>query len=179
MLRYRQRCSGDNILSNDATFEAVWTDLTKIYSVRNKERPWYTPRATEDDLQRWARQTGMSDKELMDQIAVRVARGFYNREFDFTFCACVIGDLQALDIKRSCQLKLFWQIWLAFDAGEFYRLDASGEVKRDEDPGEVYTRPLIAELLAKNSTFSAGKSALFETCVDVGRRRETKKWRRG
>jgi len=37
---------------------------------------------------------------------------------------------------------LFWQVYAASDAGEFYRPN-----KRDKNPREVYTRPLIAQSL--------------------------------
>ena len=36
---------------------------------------------------------------------------------------------------RTC----FWQVYLAFDEGEYYHGD-----NRDEDPVEAYTRPLVA-----------------------------------
>jgi hypothetical protein len=39
---------------------------------------------------------------------------------------------------------LFWKTYLAFDAGEYYRLD-----KPDEDPVETYTRPLVANIIAE------------------------------
>jgi hypothetical protein len=37
---------------------------------------------------------------------------------------------------------MFWEVYLAFDEGEYYHGD-----KRDEDPVEVYTRLLIARVL--------------------------------
>ena len=75
---------------------------------------------------------------------MRLARGFHASELDFTFCDAVINDLfgRVMTPAREPAPSLFWQVYLAFDAGEFYRPN-----KRDENPVEVYTRPLIAKIV--------------------------------
>jgi hypothetical protein len=138
---------GRSKLKMKVAFEAVWSDIKKIYSVRLEKMPWYATKLTEADLQRWARQMGMSNDDLLEQIAIRLARGFYTRELDFTFCDAVINDMFSTNIGRGCQPNFFWKIFLAFDAGEAYAKDGKGGHKRDEDPSEVYTRPLIAEII--------------------------------
>jgi hypothetical protein len=37
---------------------------------------------------------------------------------------------------------LFWSVFLAFDNGEYYH-----DNNREEDPEEVYTRPMIEQIL--------------------------------
>jgi hypothetical protein len=38
--------------------------------------------------------------------------------------------------------EFFWQVYLAFDEGEYYHDD-----NREEDPVEVYTRPMITQII--------------------------------
>ena len=51
----------------------------------------------------------------------------------------VHGVISSADEIRPA---LFWEVYLAFDEGEYYHND-----KRDEDPPEVSTRPMIARIL--------------------------------
>ena len=41
---------------------------------------------------------------------------------------------------------LFWDVYFAFDEGEYYHGN-----NRDEDPVEVYTRPMIARIVGAGS----------------------------
>ena len=72
-----------------------------------------------------------------------LARGFHNSELSFEFCDAVVNDIHGV-ITSANEIRptLFWDVYLAFDEGEYYHND-----KRDEDPSEAYTRPMIARIL--------------------------------
>lgn len=65
------------------------------------------------------------------------------------FCDAVVNDMFALIVKIPNLKEMpepFFGVFLAFDSGEFYH-----NGNRDEDPVEVYTRPMIAEIVAKHT----------------------------
>ena len=72
-----------------------------------------------------------------------LAVGFDASELSFAFCDAVVNDLFG-PYTDTAQPKseLFWDVYLAFDEGEFYHGN-----NRDEDPVETYTRPMIARIL--------------------------------
>ena len=85
----------------------------------------------------------ISRADLYDQIALRLARGFYDSELDFTFCDAVINDMFGVIISvNEVHKELFWRVFSAFDEGEYYHKN-----NRDEDPVEVYTRPMIHQII--------------------------------
>lgn len=102
------------------------------------------PGLTEADIQRWSALLLEPRSTLYDQIAMNLAQGFYASEMTFAFCDAVVNDLHGL-ITTNDELRpaLFWSIYLAFDEGEYYHKN-----NRDEDPVEVYTRPMIASIVA-------------------------------
>jgi hypothetical protein len=80
---------------------------------------------------------------LYDQIAIRLAYGFHASEMTFAFCDAVVNDLHGVIISADeLRPELFWAVYLAFDEGEYYHGN-----NRDEDPVEVYTRPMIARIV--------------------------------
>ena len=124
-------------------FDAVWADLTNLYRARLDKRPWYAAKLTEADVQRWSALMGAPREALYDQIAMRLARGFHTSEFDFTFCDAVINDVfGVILLAHESRPALFWQVFLAFDAGE-----CIPKHNRDVDPVQLYTRPLIAKII--------------------------------
>jgi hypothetical protein len=102
---------------------------------------------TEDDIQRWSPLIGGSRSALYDRIAVFLARGFHSAELEFEFCDAVANHLFGIITYADEDLPdIFWEIYLAFDAGEYYHAG-----NRDEDPVETYTRPSIARIIEKIS----------------------------
>lgn len=100
---------------------------------------------TDDDVERWSALTGEPRSALYDQIALYLARGFHRSELDFEFCDAVVNDIHAIiTLADDIRPDLFWEIYLAFDGGEYYHSN-----KREDDPAEVYTRPLIARAIEK------------------------------
>jgi hypothetical protein len=90
---------------------------------------------------------GLSRSTFFDEIALRLALGFHRNIFDFGFCDQVINELHAvITVQDEDRPELFWDIFLAFDAGEYHR-------KKDlsDDPVEEFTRPQITEILRKHN----------------------------
>jgi hypothetical protein len=91
----------------------------------------------------WSEKAALSRGAFYDAIALRLALGFQNDAFEFGFCDQVVNDLYAvISVQNEDRPKLFWDVFLAFDAGEFYPND-----DRSIDPVEALTRPRIAKIV--------------------------------
>lgn len=105
-------------------------------------------RLGEDDVQRWSTLIGMSRSGVYDEVAVHLARGFNSSELTFDFCDAVMNGIhEVISNADDERPELFWKVYLAFDAGEYYHGN-----HRQEDPVEAYTRPLVAQILAEVSS---------------------------
>lgn len=88
--------------------------------------------------------------ERFDAIALALAHGYNDIKLSFAFCDAVvnimIGSVYS-DAGRQLDTwpPLFWEVFLAFDAGEFFR-----EGEEHVDPAEKYTRPLIEAIVAEH-----------------------------
>lgn len=106
------------------------------------------PLLTDADIRKWTSETGLTRGALYDRIAIYLARGFHRSELDFDFCDKIVntihGIISGLDEDRP---RLFWDVFLAFDSGEFYR-----DNDRSRDPIEEITRPLIAKVVGQHSS---------------------------
>lgn len=86
---------------------------------------------------------GKSRAVLYDEIAIYLALGFYKSNLTFEFCDAIVNDIWGIiTTADEDRPDLFWQIFLAFDEGEYYH---GGN--RDEDPIEVYTRPMVTRIV--------------------------------
>lgn len=102
---------------------------------------------TEQDIQRWSAITGETRLALYDQIAIYLARGFHGSELDFEFCDAIVNDINGVITSADdIRPELFCEVYLAFDEGEHYHANS-----REEDPIDVYTRPLITAVVEKFS----------------------------
>src|ERR1035437_6094287 len=98
---------------------------------------------TEADVERWSNECGWSRSLLFDEIAKLLALGYNASELSFEFCDMVVNDLASPVTNTSGpRPQIFWNVYSAFDEGEYYHGD-----NRDEDPVEVYTRPMIARVV--------------------------------
>ena len=100
-------------------------------------------RIAKEDFSRWCVDLGLSRASLYEVVGTYLARGFHASELDFAFCDAVANDLftVAVEADDGKTPELFWQVFLAFDAGEQHKpFD-------DDDPVETRTRPLIAEIV--------------------------------
>ncbi len=99
---------------------------------------------SEADVERWSSACSWSRSQLFDEIAKLLALGYNTSELTFEFCDMVVNDLSTPVTNTSGPRPLvFWEVYWAFDEGEHYHGD-----NRDEDPVEVYTRPMIARIVA-------------------------------
>ena len=98
---------------------------------------------TEADVLRWSAVAGWSRSQVFEEIAKFLALGFNTSELSFKFCDAIVNDLFGpyTDTSRP-KSELFWDVYLAFDEGEYYHGN-----NRDEDPVETYTRPMIARIV--------------------------------
>ncbi len=98
---------------------------------------------TEADVQGWSTVSGWSRSRVFDEIAKTLALGFNASELSFEFCDAVVNDLFGPVTNTSGpRPQLFWDVYSAFDEGEFYH-----DNNRNEDPVERYTRPTIARIV--------------------------------
>jgi hypothetical protein len=104
---------------------------------------------TEADVERWSNVCGWSRSHLFDEIAKRLALGYNASELSFDFCDMVVNDLAGPVTNTSgARPQVFWEVYSAFDEGEYYHGN-----NRDEDPEEVYTRPMIARVVEVLGTY--------------------------
>ena len=98
---------------------------------------------TEADVERWSSECVLSRSQLFDEIAILLALGYNTSELSFEFCDMVVNDLASPATNTSPpRPQIFWMVYSAFDEGEYYHGN-----NRDEDPVEVYTRPMIARVV--------------------------------
>ncbi len=95
------------------------------------------------DVDRWCTLCGSTRFQLFEALAECLALGFNTSDFSFEFCDAVVNDLSdAVTSTSGPRPQLFWEVYSAFDEGEYYHGN-----NRDEDPVEVYTRPMIARIV--------------------------------
>ena len=137
-------------------FAQVISDLRRIFRSRLEGSGREGAGLAASDIDRWAGEIGATRNALYDCIGVYLARGFYAGELPFQFCDAVVNNLSGF--IHTAHLRgeplegappLFWSVFLAFDAGEYYH-----DNNRNEDPVAVYTRPLIARIIEENTGFS-------------------------
>lgn len=97
-----------------------------------------------NDIERWTEIVGSTRRHAYDVIARRLAVGFHEGRLPFWFCDSVInaaiGFVYGDCIQKGEDLPaLFYEVYLAFDAGEVGRAGI--------DPIEVHTRPMIADIV--------------------------------
>jgi hypothetical protein len=111
-----------------------------IWRAGPKENPLMTDQLVDE----WCGSAGLARGELYDLIAIWLARGFQWSYLDFSFCDLIVNELHGIIImKKEDRPKVFWQVFLAFDAGE--------STHRSKTPVETFTRPAIAALVERYS----------------------------
>jgi hypothetical protein len=97
------------------------------------------------DFDVWSKRLGVTRSALYDLIALRLAKGFHTDEFPFNFCDKILNTVHGvITLADENRPELFSKVFLAFDEGEYYHRN-----NRAEDPVAKYTRPLIAQIVAK------------------------------
>lgn len=126
-------------------------------------------RATDGDIERWVRETGLDRTYFYDEIALYLAQGFHASSLTFEYCDAVANHIWTHMIHRGEPGEVsdfLFHVFCAFDEGE-YSL-------RGEDPIAMYTLPILSHFLA---WYDAGGQAylklrqdLYE-CTDLEERR--------
>jgi hypothetical protein len=102
---------------------------------------------TDGDVEEWSERVGLPSDILYDALALRLALGFHSNALDFGFCDQVVNELHGVIMLRNeGRPELFWSVFLAFDAGEYYH---NGD--RNNDPVETYTRPQIEQIVKRHT----------------------------
>jgi hypothetical protein len=92
-----------------------------------------------------------SPEKLIEDLSLATALKYWNGEMPYSKGDLIMNHLcsfwtasESIDKNRMFS-GIAWEVYLAFDAGEFYR---PGE-DRSIVPSEKYTRPLVETLLRK------------------------------
>ena len=106
------------------------------------------PFATVDADAAWA-EHGLTRGELFDAISRRIARGYSSGEFSFGFCDAVMNHVYSFMLLKHDMAPpdFSYSVFLAFDEGEYQHRDDP----EDSSPEELYTKPMIAEILASDA----------------------------
>jgi hypothetical protein len=106
-------------------------------------------RLTEADVVNWA--GSASSSEFYNAIAFRIAEQYHSGALSYTVCDHIMNDLW--EVVKDCFTPvhkevptLFYDVYLAFDAGEYYRT-----ADRSDDPVAEHTKPMIEEILLRGS----------------------------
>ncbi|WP_157381216.1 hypothetical protein [Burkholderia ubonensis] len=104
---------------------------------------------SQEYMERCAGPLGEVKPERFDALALELAHGYHDGKLSFAFCDSIVNIMvekvySDAAAQRETWPFLFWEVFLAFDAGEFSR---PGE--RHIDPAEKYTKPLIAAIVAQ------------------------------
>jgi hypothetical protein len=106
-------------------------------------------RITISDIAAWAGST--TDGDLYNAISFGIMEQYHNGALGYTVCDQIMNDLW--DVVKDCFIPvhnkvptLFYDVYLAFDAGEYYRT-----ADRSDDPVAERTKPMIEEILLHGS----------------------------
>ena len=126
-----------------AILEKIFTELAA-----RSDAEGYTY-ATDDDLDSWASDLGITWLTALDVIGAELARRYHRHDVSYEFGDSLANDLESALIFRHEQVpdgawpKLWAEVYEAFDAGEWQPKDDS------ECPVKKFTDPSIAEIVAK------------------------------
>lgn len=101
-------------------------------------------RLTRADIMRWA--GACNDWDFYNSAALEIAKGYHRGELSYTFCDGVMNDLwsgvqEGFGSGKNEVPEPFFEIYEAFDAGEYHR-----KHDKTDDPVVEFTNPVIAEL---------------------------------
>jgi len=104
---------------------------------------------THEDVTRLAKAIGLT--AFYNSAGLEVAQRFDNGSLSYAICDAIMNDLWNLalddldDLDAQQLPEPFYQIYEAFDAGEYHRRS-----NKAEDPVAEFTQPMITEILRKS-----------------------------
>lgn len=120
------------------------SDFLQFVIARGSDEP-----ITHDEILQWA---GTRDNwHFYNSTALQIAKMFDRGELTYEFCDNVMNDLwdavlAGLSLRNNQLPEPFYEIYEAFDAGEYHRTE-----DRSDDPIADFTIPLITAFLTRNS----------------------------
>ncbi len=128
-------------MSFGTVINELMTKSHDVHANRDKPAPLSPGALLNDaDIARWAFKTGLTRDEIYDRIGIWIARGFHRSELSFEFCDRIVNDIHGvITLADEHRPRLFWDVFLAFDSGEFYRSN-----DRTRNPVDEFTKPLIS-----------------------------------
>jgi hypothetical protein len=103
---------------------------------------------TDADVEAACGYLALTRSALFDAISRRVVEGYSSSELDFGFCDGVMNHLYGMLMTRDEPVPDYtYSVFLAFDEGEYQHRDDP----EDSSPEELYTKPMIAEILASDA----------------------------
>lgn len=106
-------------------------------------------RLTLDDVLQW---TGtLNHPDFYNSVALEIAQRYHRRELSYTFCDGLMNDLwsavqEGLGSGENQVPEPFFEIYEAFDAGEYHR-----KPDKTDDPVAEFTDPLLADIVLRFS----------------------------
>ena len=104
---------------------------------------------THEDVMRLANMRGLT--AFYNSAGLEVAQRFHNGSLSYAIGDAIMNDLWNLalddldDLDAQQVPEPFYQIYEAFDAGEYHRTS-----NKAEDPVAEFTKPMITEILRKS-----------------------------
>jgi hypothetical protein len=100
-----------------------------------------------DDVVRWAGR--LDNWDFYNSAALEVARKYHQGQLTYSFCDWLMNQLwrsvvEGLTSDNGRVPEPFYEIFQAFDAGEYYRTK-----DKSDDPISDFTDPMIAELVSR------------------------------
>ncbi len=118
--------------------EKALDDIRVLYTGGVSRTGWGGSVRKEDVLL-WAKENNLGIKEIFDQVAVMLSRGYMDRALDWDFCDAAANDLFGVlmefytDAGREVEEpKQFWKFYLAFDYSETVAEEKVEETARVE-----------------------------------------------
>jgi hypothetical protein len=100
-------------------------------------------RITEADLAAWLGRE--VDVAALHAAALAVARAYRDRAIGYAVADAIVNDLWCVFLDKATEIgSPFWDVFEAFDAGEYHR-----RPDRSDDPVAERTDPMIAEILKR------------------------------
>lgn len=133
------------------TIDDIANRLKSKYIADNLSTVRPTPKLLNNqEIVRLSEEADLTRSAFYDEIALRIALGFQDGTFDFTFCDQIVNEIHSVIMAHDeNRPNLYWEVFLAFDAGEHHRKE-----DKSDDPVQDFTRRLIAEFLRKHNARS-------------------------
>ncbi|WP_166417544.1 hypothetical protein [Cochlodiniinecator piscidefendens] len=123
----------------------VLSNTFETYSLHHKDhKSWLEfGEHVETTLEHWYGRA--VDIEALHEIAITVAKNYHDQSINYDTADRIMNCLWPIFLAKTTDLPPpFWDIFQAFDAGEFHR-----NADKSDDPVKEYTDPMITQIIAR------------------------------